>query len=332
MFDKGKTEGNEEKFFGLYKDVANQLRATGISYSKGDEFYREYTDFISKLTTTFENLQNFCQQQSTSYARTQDEARQKSKKDGDFSKDSEEFIKTKTDELIKKNKHLDELRGKMKESLGKLEAKKIAKLKVKETANLNNMFTTIYQIFYKDAKTPFDWSSFKKNAVTKDNLEDFQNRLVNLDFSTLTQGDIQSLATLKDDPWIKDYVVSNKEGGALLELVNYLEFVRDAVATQSEIHDLQEKIQRIKTDAPKRSEQAKIEANAAEVLTENIKHLDAINHRMVKSAEPFAEEVKRTDEMFHSYEQHRNRLREVINHEYPRIQSVPQSLYKASGI
>lgn len=328
MFDKGKAEGNEEKFFSLYKDVSNQLRATGISYNKGDEFYREYTEFISKLTSTFENLQNFCQQQSASYTKTQEESRTKAKKDADFNKDSEEFIKTKTDELIKKNKFLDEVRGKMKESLSKLEPKKISKLKVKETPSLNNVFSTIYQIFYKDAKTPFDWAQFKKVAILKDNMEDFQNRLINVDFASLTPEQLQSLSNIKEDAWMKDYTVSNKEGGALLELLNYLEFVRDAGAAQAEIADLQDKIHRIKADAPKRGEQAKIEANVAETLTENIKHLDQINHRMIHSAEPFAEEVKRTDEMFHAYDQHKHKLQEVIRQEYPRIQHVPRNLYK----
>lgn len=326
MFDKGKTETNEEKFFALYKDVANQLKATGISYTKGDEFYREYSEFISKLTDTFGNLQNFCQQQNTSYVRNQEESRAKAKKDADFAKDSEEFIKARTDDLIKKNKFLDELRGKMKEGLAKLDAAKIAKLKVKETPNLNNMFNTIFTIYYKEQ---FDWSKFKKSIVA-DKTEEFQSKLVNIDFATLTPENIQNLSAIKDDPGLNAFVSNDKQGGAILEIINYLEFVKEAVATQNEINDLQDKIHRIKIDAPKRGELAKIEAQRAEVLTQNIDHLNAISAKVVKNADRYADEVKRVDEMVEMYDKHKNKLHSLIGNEYPRIQQVPRNIYKDS--
>jgi len=329
MFEKGKVQSNEEQFFKLQADVNNRLQGTNSSYSNGDKFYAEYSSFIQKLTNTFEGLQAYCSENLTNYARSQEEARAKATKDGDFSKNAEEFIRSKTEDLIKKNKYLDELKGKLKESLAAVDAKKIAKLKVKETPALNTLFSALFTFYYKDAKEAFDWSKFKKEVVEKDALDDFQARLVNADYTIYTPEEINGLVALKDDPAIKDFSTGKKEGAPVMELLVFLDYVGETAKVQGEINRLQDEIHRIKEDAPRRAEAAKTEANWAEVLQDNITHLDSLNSRVVDSAKPFGNEVERTNQMVGLYEAHKNQVRDFINKEYSSIQRVPTGVYNA---
>jgi len=324
-----KLKESEEKFATLHQNLNNNLKGTSFSYDHGDKFYREYSDFVSQLTSTFEHLQAFCQQNLTNYAHTQEEARAKAAKDQDFFNKSEEFIKAKTEDIIKKNKFLDELKNKMKDCFTTLTAKKMAALKVKETPALNNFFTVIFQIFYKDSKETFDWSKFKAVAFTSKNFDDFSNRLVNADFVSITQEQMESLAKLKEDQGLNDYAKSKKEGEPLLHLINYLEFVGDVNRTQLELTRLHDEISRIKADAPNRNNSSKMEAGWANALQENIHYLDSLNTRVVKTAEQFGDEVKRTNEMADAYEQHKKELRQLVNEQYGPVQNVPTSIYNA---
>ncbi len=327
MFEKGRVQTNEDKFHGLHGDINARLQGASSSYSNGDKFYGEYSAFIQKLTNTFEGLQAYCSENLTNYARSQEEAKAKASKDGEFSKNAEEFIRSKTEDLIKKNKYLDELKAKLKEPLANLDAKKIAKLKVKETPALTTIFTSFFNFYYKDAKEAFDWAKFKKEVVEKDQLDDFQARLVNADYPSYSPEEINSLVVLKDDPAVKDFSTGKKEGAPIMDLLIFLDYVGETAKVQGEINRLQDEIHRIKDDAPKRAEAAKTEANWCEVLQENIVHLDNLNNRVVESAKPFGNEVERTNEMVRLFESHKASLRNFINNEFSAIQKVPGNVY-----
>jgi len=327
--NQAKVKENEDKFFNLQQNVNNQLKATAFSYDHGDKFYREYSDFVSQLTSTFEHLQAYCQTNLTNYAHTQEEAREKAVKDQDFYNKSEEFIKAKTDDLVKKNKFFDELKGKMKECFTPITAKKMAALKVKENPSLNNFFTVLFQTFYKDSKDPFEWNKFKSVALKSKNFDDFSNRLINADFASFTDEQLETLVKFKDDQGLNDYAKHKKEGEPLIHLINYLEFVGDVTRTQGELTKLRDEISRIESDAPRRKDRAKMEAGWAETLHDNIQYLDALNTRLVKSAEKFGDEVKRTNEMAEAYEQHKNQLRQTVNQEYGSVKNVPPTVYNA---
>jgi hypothetical protein len=324
-----KVKENEDKFFEQQTTLNNQLKATTFSYNHGDKFYREYSDFVSQLTSTFEHLQAFCQQNLTNYAHSQEEAKAKAAKDLNFSNQSDEFIKAKTDDLIKKNKFLDELKSKMKDCFTPITAKKMAALKVKETPSLTNFFTVVFQTFYKDSKETFDWAKFKAVAFKSKNFDDFPNRLVNADFANFTQEQIDNLVKFREDQGLNEYAKNKKEGEPILHLINYLEFVSDVNKTQNDLTRLHDEITRIKADAPNRKDNAKVEASWGTALQENITYLDALNSRLVKSAEQFGDEVKRTNEMADNYEQHKNQLRQVINQEFTPVKNIPQTIYNA---
>lgn len=236
-------------------------------------YLAQYAEFISKLGATVHSIQTYQQETLSKYTKDQENSRIKAQKDSEFGPGAEEYLRLTTQNFIQSTKYMDELRAKMKEGLAKLEAKKVAEIAVEKSENLNFMFSSLYAIYYKESTDPFNWKKFKKEAILKDELDDFQSRLVNLDFSTLTENDLILLTKIKDDPWIEDFVVKKKEGGALIELINYIEFVNEAVKTQTELKKMQRDLDRIKKDIPNRVESVKVQTRQAELLKENIAHL-----------------------------------------------------------
>jgi hypothetical protein len=329
MLDKGKVEKAEEKLVVLHNELANIMRATASSYTHGDKYYQDYSNFIATLTTTFSNLQNFSQIQTGKYVKRQDEVRARIAKNEDLTRNSGENERTQAEELTKHNTTLEELKIRMKETVGKLDAKLFGKLDVKKSEQLHDFFDALHQIFYKDSGAAFDWAKFKKDHIAKDNMADFQTRLGGYDFATSTPEEIETLGRMRDDPWLNDYK-TKKEGTSLVELSNYLTHVTDAAKSQAEIKRIQEEIARNKLDAPKREEATKADQDHVQFLQENVDYLNALHTRMIRSAEPFANEAKRTDAMIGDYEQHKQAIRDIVFTEYARVQAVPRTIYGES--
>jgi hypothetical protein len=328
MLDKGKVEKAEEKLATLHNELANIMRATASSYTHGDKYYQDYSNFIATLTTTFTNLQNFTQIQTGKYVKRQDEVRARIAKNEDLTKNSGEYERTQNEELAKHRTTLEELKAKMKEALAKLDAKLFGKLEVKKTPNLNDVFDALHQVFYKGSGN-FDWAKFKKDHISTDNMADFQNRLGTADLAEFTPDDINVLSRMRDDAWLNNYA-KQKEGAPLLELTNYIAHVNDAIKSHTDIKGLEEAITRNKVDAPKREESAKADQDHVQFLQENVDYLSALHTRMMRSAEPFTNEDKRTDAMIGDYEQHKQAIRDIVFTEYSRLQTVPRNIYGES--
>jgi len=112
-----------------------------------------------------------------------------------------------------------------------------------------------------------------------------------------------------------------------LPLLNYLRQFVEAAKAHEKTVTLQNEVSTIRLDAPKRAENAKIEGALAEDLRRNIQYLEDLNNRLLKSAEPFAGEDKRTQQAVQDYEQHKAQLRNTINEEYGSVQHYPRSIY-----
>lgn len=327
MGDKSKVLSNQDTFNSLQREVERKLQATTYSYNNGDQFYREYADSFAQLISTFETLQNYCQNNLTKYHTEQQEAIAKAAKDKDISEKSDDFIRAKTEDLIKKNKVLDEIKNQMKTPLSEIKPAALAKLPADKMPGLNSLFSTIFQLFYKDAKDAFEWKKFSTVAIKK-NYDDFQNRLVNTDYAEIPSDQLATLSAFKDNAELKDFSTNKKEGESVFKLLSYLHYVGEINKNQLEIARLQEEIARIRADAPKRKENAKTEAEWAEGLKINISHLDSINARIAKAIEPYSNGAETTDALVDSYEQHKKNLKNQITQEYLRVAQVPEGVYK----
>jgi len=325
MSDKGKVEKNEQKFFTLYDNLNNQLKASNFYYSNGDKYYREYSDFISNLSHTYEGLKTYGQQNLTALKQREEQARNNAHNDQVFAANAEEAIRVKTDELTEQNRLFEQTRPQLATELQGLDAKKLTKLKVKEQTQLQNFFGTFHRVFYSDAADAFDWARFK-TAFEKDKLKDMRERLGNPKFSSLTNEHIGALERIRDDPFYADLAKNPKEGSGIAPLVNYLRVFVDAARAHERVAILQTEIAQIKIDAPRRAETARTEAVLAEDLRRNIQYLEELNARLVRSAEPFADESQRARRGVEDYEQHKSEIRNSLE-EYRNVQHIPRHVY-----
>jgi len=331
MQNRNQIENNEAQFFNQQQDLNNTLlKAASVSYNNGDEFYREYSDFIATLSHTFEDLQLYSQKKLTDLASSQEEARAKGKRDLEFVRDADEFIRGKTNDLGKKNQFHEDVKTKLKEAISAIDYKKVAKLKVKNSPQLETLFQTLFNVFYKDAKNTFNWDTYCKIAITQNKLEDFKNRLINQDFSLLNEEEIESLQRLHDDQWYDNFSKTDKSGAPVLDILNYLEYVKEAAKNQNEINALTHEITRIKADAPLRAETSKSDAIWADLVQQNITHIENLTARMVFSAEPFAQEANRTNQQATNYDQHKREVTEAVQGQYSQVQYVPRNIYSDS--
>jgi len=328
MFDKTKTEKNEEKFFTQYDNINNQLKASTFYYNHGDKFYREYSDFITKLSTTFEGLNSYSQQNLTGLYDRHEQAKTKAHNDEVFSANAEETIRVKTDELAQETRILDEARASFGKELAAIDAKKLAKLKVKDQTQLQNFFATLRSIFYPEQTDAFDWAKFKA-AYEKDKLKDLRERLGNPRFETITSEQISAVERIRDDPYYTELAKNPKEGSSILPLLNYYRFFADAARAHEKTTALTTEIATIRLDAPRRAESAKTEAVLADDLKRNIQYLEELNGRLVRSADPFSDEAKRIHRAIEEYDQHKAHLRNVLTEGFESVQHVPRSVYSA---
>lgn len=333
MLDKGKVEKNEEKLVTLHNEVSNILRATSKSYEHGDKYYKDYSTFIATLTTTFANLRNFSEIQTGKYTKRQEEVRARIAKNEDLIKNAEKYEREQTEEKVRQTTLLDGHRTRMTEALAKVDAKLLGKLEIKKNQQLADFFDALSHVFYKEENLPdqpahsFDWAKFKKAHVSNDNLEDFRRRLGQVDLNNLTNEDSETLTRMRDDPWLDNYVKTDKNGTTITGLTEYLVYVNEAIKANNEVKRINEELLRNKVDGPKREELLKADLLQNQFYQEHIDYLKALNTRMLESAKPFTDEDKRTDAMIGDYEQHKQRIRGLVFPDFAKYQAVPKTVY-----
>ena len=183
------------------------------------------------------------------------EEKMKANKDKEFLKNAEEFIKFKNNVVSDKKKFLMTLRATIYENFETVSYRQIAALKVKNNEHLTRFFATFFQTFYRESREQFDWKKFKTNLILKCEMEEFQERLIHTDFTSLTQFQIETLVKMKDDVWINNFISGKKEGEAIIELVNYLEFVPQLRKVQRDIQILEREIATVRRDYRKKFEE-----------------------------------------------------------------------------
>jgi hypothetical protein len=328
MFDKTKTEKNEDKFFTLHDNINNQLKASTFYYNHGDKFYREYSDFISKLSQTFEGLKSYNQTNLASLIERQEQAATKAHNDEVFAANAEETIRVKSEELTNETRVFEEARTNFAKELQALDAKKLAKLKVKDQTQLQNFFGSLHRVFYADSADAFDWAKFK-TAFEKDKLKDLRERLTNPKFGTITSDQISSIEKIRDDPYYTELAKNPKEGSSILPLLNYFRWFADAARANEKTTALTAEVANIRLDAPRRAESAKTEATLAAELKRSIQYMEELNSRLVRSADPFADEAKRIHRAGEEYDQHKAQLRTILSEEYESVQHIPRTVYSS---
>jgi hypothetical protein len=326
MSDKTRAEKNEEKFFTLHDNINNQLKASTFYYNHGDKFYREYSDFITKLSQTFEGLKSYNQTNLQTLIQRQEQAATNAHNDEVFSTNAEETIRVKTEEATEATRLFEEARTNFGKELQTLDAKKLAKLKVKDQTQLQNFFGSLHRVFYADQAGEFDWAKFK-TAFEKDKLKDLRARLEAPKFGTYTSDQITSMEKIRDDPYYTDFAKNPKEGASILPLLNYVRWFADAARANERATTLQNEVATIRLDAPRRAESAKAEAALAAELKRSIQYLEELNGRLVRSADPFADEAKRIHRAGEEYDQHKAQLRTILSEEYDSVQRVPRDVY-----
>ena len=326
FIDKSRVHNNEEIFFNILQVLNQKLEATSANFKDRDRFYHEYANFISKLTGIFEGLQIYYQQNRLIYQSSKEYSKTKVTSDLEFIENADKSIKDKTEELISKQSHLEDLIRRMETPLEVIDYKKVAKLDVQENESLNNFFTVFFQMYYGDSRESFDWAKFKKEDVQKEKLTDFKSRLIQADYTNFTPEQLDTLVRLKDDPEIFKLSKDKKLGAPIVDLLAYLNYVGDIVKTQEEIRTLQYDICVIKHDKPEREGRAEIEAHAMEVKQENIEYLEKMNNDFLERAKVFGRLVRDTDEMIRTFKEERSEVAKIIAKEYWEIQHVPENV------
>jgi chromosome segregation ATPase len=323
MFNKSnaqatKVQSEEQRVADLTNNLNTLLRATSSNYNNSDNFYAEYTAFLSELSGTFQSLRQYAANSTGAHAQAQEQARTRN---AEFQKNTEEVNAA----LDSKRRELEDAQNNVRKHTGALNPKLFAKLKVKETPALTTLFNNLYQTYYPEQQTAFDWVSFKKTEVEKNKLADFNNRLVSADYNTIPQERIEALDYLKTDAELAA-VGAKKDGAQVLELINFLTLVRGVADLQRDIAQLQTRLEGLRTEQ-QAHEQAGVATN--QLAHKRNEHLAALSDRMTASAAPFGNVEQRTVEQRQAYEDHKRHIRNLIEQTESQISGIPESVYTA---
>lgn len=315
---QAKVQAEDQRAADLTNNLNTLLRATASNYNNSDNFYSEYTHFLAELSGTFQSLKNYAANSASSHTQAQEQARNRA---AEFSKNTEEINSA----IQARRNELATLQDQAREITGKFQPKLFAKLKVKETPALNELFTNLFQVYYPEQN--LDWAAFKKTEVEKAKLAEFNNRLINADYTTVAVERVEALDFLRNNQDLAT-IAAKKDGAQVTELINFLGLVRTTSDAQRDIAQLQAKVEALRTEF-EAAEKASVAAN--QTADKRNQFLSALNERMTQSAAPFAHIEKTTAEMKQAHEEHKRHLRNQIQQAEAQLRSVPESVYTASA-
>jgi len=321
MFNKSqasKVQSEEQRIADLTNNLNTFLRATASNFNNSDNFYAEYSAFLSELSGTFQSLRQYAANSTGAHAQAQEQARTRA---SEFAKNIEEV----TAALDAKRRELEEAQANVRKTTGAFNPKLFAKLKVKETQALATLFNNLYQTYYPEQQNAFDWVSFKKTEVEKNKLADFNNRLVNADYNTIPQERVESLDYLRADAELAA-LAAKKDGAQVAELLNFLGLVRGVADLQRDIAQLQTRLEGLRTEHQAHEQSVLVSNQFAQKRNE---HLAALCDRMTASAAPFGNVEQRTLEQKQAYEDHKRHIRNLIDQTEAQIRTIPESVYTA---
>ncbi len=323
MFNKSnpqatKVQAEEQRIADLTNNLNTLLRATASNYNNSDNFYAEYSAFLSELSGTFQSLRQYAANSTGAHAQAQEQARTRN---AEFAKNTEEV----TAALDAKRRELEEAQNNVRTQTATLNPKLLAKLKVKETPALSTLFNNLHQTYYPEDQTEFNWVNFKKTEVEKNKAADFINRLNTADYNTIPNERIDALDYLRNDAELAA-LGAKKDGAQVLAFINFLGLVRGVADLQRDIAQLQTRLEGLRTEQ-QAHDQAGVATN--QLAQKRNEHLAALNDRMTASAAPFGNVEQRTVEQRQAYESHKNHIRNLINQTEEQIRHIPESVYTA---
>jgi len=313
-------QAEEQRTVDLHNTLNTFLQGTSSHYENTDRFFTEYGAFIAELSTVFQGLKQYAADSNASHVQAQEQARTRA---AEHSKTIDEAIAT----LDAKRRELESCQATIRQATGNLDSKAVAKLKVKETVALQNLFTALYQAFYPEEQNAFEWAAFKKDAVEKKKLADFNNRLINADYTKIAAERIDTLDALKNDSDLAAYAALPKKAGAsVVELINISGVVRSVADLQREIPELQTRIEGLRAEAQAIEKE---QASENEFAKKRNEHLVALTERMTASAAPFSSIEQTTNETRQAFEDRKNNVRTLIAETETKTRQIPESVYTA---
>jgi len=310
-------QAEEQRFVDLHANLNNFLQSTASNFNNADNFYVEYGAFLAELSSVFQGLKHFAAGQAASLTQAQEQARLRAAENTKAVEEINSAISAKRGEL---STH----QGTINQAAANLDSKAVAKLKVKETPALLNLFTNVYSVYYPEDTNAFEWTLFKKDAVEKQKLADFKNRVANADYTRLSAGRVDALDAAKNDADLTALAQGKKVVAPVVELLNIAQVVRSVATLQAEIAELQAKADVLRAEAQTAE---KTEAAEIEFARKRNEQLAALNERMIASAAPFESIEQRTTEARQAYESHKANLRNLISESETLTRQIPESVY-----
>lgn len=286
-----------------------QAKQTSLDFTSGDNFYQDYSNFFSQINETFLGLQQHCQSTLDSYFKRLNEIKEQVKQDDHMTKDAGQFIREKTEELVNKNKTLDELKLNIKEFFQEITLKNLAKLKPEESENLGQVFEVLYEFFYGESKGPYHWVKFKKEIVEQDVLKDFQAHAMIAEYVKLTFHQRDVLES------VRTALRMERGERPTIRLLKFLDVISRMIHMQEGIQELQYEIPAAKLDAFHRVKKTDKEVYAGEVLYGNISYLTDLHQGFVEMSKTFEEEEGKFKELKEAYVQHRSLVKQSTKDE-----------------
>jgi len=310
-------QAEEQRFVDLHGNLNNFLQSTASNFSNADNFYVEYGAFLAELSSVFQGLKQFAADQAASHTQAQEQAKIRAAEHIKAVDEVNSIISAKRGEL---STH----QGTIQQAVNNLDSKAVAKLKVKETPALLNLFTNLYSVYYPEDTNAFDWTLFKKDAVEKQKLADFKARVINADYTRLYAGKVDAFEAAKNDADLTALAQGKKGVAPVAELLNIAQVVRSVATLQAEIAELQAKVDGLRAEAQTAE---KAEAAEIEFARKRNEELAALNQRMIASAAPFESIEQRTAEARQAYESHKANLRNLISDSETLTRQIPESVY-----
>jgi len=313
---QSRVQAEEQRASDLTSNLNNLLRATASNYNNSDNFYSEYSHFLAQLSDTFQGLKQYAANSTLAQTQAQEQARNRA---AEFSRNTEEINAA----IQARNTEIQSLQGQVREITAKFQSKLFAKLKVKETPILSDLFNNLFQTYFPEQN--LDWATFKKAEVEKNKLAEFNNRLITADYTTVAPERIDALDSIRNNEELAA-IAAKKDGAQVTEIINFLTLVRSISVAQRDAAELRAKNDTLRTEF-EATEKAGVALH--EAAQKRNEFLHALNERMTLSAAPFAHIEKTTSEMRQAYDEHKRHLRNEISQVESQLRSIPEGVYTA---
>jgi hypothetical protein len=326
--DYKKIEELNATFEHAFESFKNKCLLMQQSSKQGKDFYDSFLQNLHKVNDIIVEYETFFAAEKKNFFDQTQKNEAQLLRDSEFIKNSKDYLDKADSELSKKRKHLETVKASMRTAIANINPTKITQIPVDGNPALKELFADLFVVLYKEPRNDFEWTKFKK-AILKDKCDDFIGRAASLDPLEIPEEELKKLQEIKQAQALKDFVNADPKGEAVLDVIDYLEYIPESVKAEKDIRELEINYKSIKKDTITRKTKSEILITKNRILETNYKALFEFNEKITQYRPLVEQLIDEVSKKLQDLNDYTHKLTTDIQTQYERdIRAIPTHLHE----